>query len=272
VIDLSNISVLCVDDDAVIRSVIRSALQRNGCRDVVQAHSGVEALDLCAGRDFDLVICDYQMTPMTGLDLLRELARAGLGKGWPVIMLSAETNPATIQQAQDFGVCAWVGKPVSVQTLIEQVTGVLRSRGQLSTAPPDPEQRAMAERRHAHLMAALRTAEESVKNLNLRPREAADLARGMAHVLDDIAEHARSLDYGLATILAGRASDLVLALASNPAGAARAHAGAARALGTTVTAMKRVAHNRMAGDGAESGRKLLQVVDGLIAPVRVSLG
>jgi CheY-like chemotaxis protein len=128
VIDLSNISVLCVDDDAVIRSVIRSALQRNGCRDVVQAHNGVEALDLCAGRDFDLVICDYQMAPITGLDLLRELARSGLGTGWPVIMLSAETNPSTIQEAQNLGVCAWVGKPVSVQTLIEQVTGVLPPR------------------------------------------------------------------------------------------------------------------------------------------------
>src|SRR5258708_27590353 len=107
-IDLSNISIMCIDDDPVIRSVIRSALQRHLCRDVVQAHSGIEALDLCAGRNFDLVICDYQMSPMTGLEFLRELATTGLGDGWPVIMLSAETDPATVQEAQALGVCAWV--------------------------------------------------------------------------------------------------------------------------------------------------------------------
>ena len=102
-IDLSSVRVLCVDDDAVMRSVIRSALQRRGCRDVVQATGGLDALDLCAGRTFDLIICDFQMSPMTGLDFLRALASSGLGEGWPVIMLSADTNPATIQDAQALG-------------------------------------------------------------------------------------------------------------------------------------------------------------------------
>src|SRR3954470_5189832 len=103
-IDLSKISILCVDDDQVIRSVIRFALQRHGCQDVVQAHGAEEALDLCAGRNFDLIICDFQMAPMTGLDFLRELAKAGLCEGSPVIMLSAERSPETIQAAQSLGV------------------------------------------------------------------------------------------------------------------------------------------------------------------------
>src|SRR5262245_6208336 len=125
-LDLSNTSVLCVDDDPVIRSVVRSALQRNGCRDVMQAPGGEAALELCAGRNFDLLICDFQMRPMTGLDFLHALAKAGYGKGWPVIMLSAETDPAVIEEARALGVCAWVGKPISVQTLIERVGAVLR--------------------------------------------------------------------------------------------------------------------------------------------------
>src|SRR5580658_5928600 len=105
-IDLSTVSVMCIDDDAVIRSVIRFALQRHGCQDVVQAHGGIEALHLCAGRGFDLLICDYQMSPMNGLEFLRELAKTGLGEDWPVIMLSAETNPATIEEAKTLGVRA----------------------------------------------------------------------------------------------------------------------------------------------------------------------
>jgi len=270
-IDLSHISVLCVDDDPVIRSVIRFALQHHGCRDVVQAHGGMEALDLCAGRNFNLVICDFQMSPMTGLDFLRELAKTGLGEGWPVIMLSAETDPAVIREARDLGVSAWVGKPISAQSLVERVTNVLHLRGEAGRPSADPEFRALAERHHARLMAALRAAEEAVQGLNFRPRESVILAQGLRHMLDDITEHARTLGYGLVIMLAARAVDLVNAMVHNPAASMRAHAGVSRALGAMLTAMKRVAQNRMEGDGAEAGLKLLSVIDGVVAPVRASL-
>jgi hypothetical protein len=129
----------------------------------------------------------------------------------------------------------------------------------------------MAERRHAHLMAALRKVEETVQNLSLRPREAANLAHSLRQVLHDVGDHARALDYGLAATLAERAIEVAAAMERNPAGAARGHAGISRALGTLVTAMKRVAHNRMAGDGAAAGLKLLEMIDGLIGPLRAGL-
>jgi two-component system chemotaxis response regulator CheY len=271
-INLSTVSVLCIDDDPVIRSVVRHALQRHGCNDVVQAHGGIEALDLCAGRTFDLVICDYQMTPMNGLDFLRQLAETGLGENFPVIMLSAETNPETIKDAQTLGVQAWIGKPISVQTLIERVGDVLRLSGQIGRSAADPEMKAMAERHHARLMAALRAAEETTQSLSLRPREAVMLAQGLHHMLDDVGEHSRTLGYGLLTMLAGRATDLVVAMEHSPGAAARGHAGTGRALTTLNTAMKRVAHNRMEGDGGEAGLKLLAAIDGIVGPVRASLG
>jgi two-component system chemotaxis response regulator CheY len=271
-IDLSNIGILCVDEDPVIRSVVRQALQRHGCQDVVLANGAAEALDLCAGRTFDLLICDHQMRLMTGLEFLRELARTELGEGWPVIMLSAESDPATIQEADDLGVRAWVGKPVSVQALVENVGTVLLRTGQISRSRQDPELQAMAERHHARLIAALRTAEEAAKGLGLRPRESVALALALRHAMDDITEHARTLGYGLITMLAVRALDLVMAMARNPGAAARGHAAAARALGTMITAMKRVAQNRMEGDGSVAGLKLLEMIDGLVAPVRASLG
>lgn len=270
-VDLSDISVLCVDDDPVIRSVIRFALQRHGCQDVVLAHGGTEALDLCAGRTFNLLICDFQMSPMTGLDFLRELASTGLGEGWPVIMLSAETDPATIQGAHELGVSAWVGKPVSAQVLIEQVGTVLHRRGQISRSGQDPELQAMTERHHARLMVALRAAEESLQGMKLRPREAVFLAQTLHQALDDINEHGRGLGYGLIAMLAARATDLVAAMTRHPGAAARGHAGVAGALGTMITAMKRVAQNRMEGDGGVAGLKLLEMIDGLIAPVRAGL-
>jgi two-component system, chemotaxis family, chemotaxis protein CheY len=271
-IDLSNISVLCIDDDPVIRSAVRQTLQRQGCHDVVVAHSGAEALDLCAGRQFDLLICDYQMSPMNGLDFLRELAQTGLSEGWPVIMLSAETDPATISEAQGLGVRAWVGKPVSLQVLIENVGKVLHRSGQITRSRQDPELKAMTEQHHARLMAALRTAEQAAQGIDLRPREVAMLAQALRRAFDDINEHARVLGYGLITMLIARATDMVAAMARNPVAAVRGHTAAARVLGTMITAMKRVAQNRMEGDGAVAGLKLLEMIDGQSAPVRAGLG
>src|ERR1700722_8751855 len=201
-IDLSNISVMCVDDDPVIRSVVRFALQRHGCQDMVLAHNGQNALDLCSGRKFDLLICDYQMSPMNGLELLRALSETDLGKDWPVIMLSAETDPAIIQEADDLGVRAWVGKPVSVQVLVENVGTVLQRTGQITRSRQDPEMLAMAERHHARLMAVLRTAEQAARGLKLRPRESAVLTQALRHAMDDITEPSRTLGYGLITMVA----------------------------------------------------------------------
>jgi two-component system chemotaxis response regulator CheY len=270
-IDLSHTSVLCIDDDPVIRSVVRQALQRHGCHDVVLAHGGAEALDLCSGRRFDLLICDYQMSPMNGLDFLRELANTGLGEGWPVIMLSAEADPATIQDAEALGVRAWVVKPVSLQVLIENVGSVLHRTGQNVRAGEDPERKAMTEQHHARLMAALRMAEEANQGLQLRPRELVILLQALRHAFDDIKEHARVLGYGLINMLTARASDLVAAMVRNPGAAARCHTAASQVLGTLITAMKRVAQNRMEGDGAAAGLKLLEMIDGLSAPVRAGL-
>ena len=155
--------------------------------------------------------------------------------------------------------------------LVEKVGTVLPPRGQIGRSRQDPELLAMAERHHARLMAALRAAEEASQSLKFRPREAMFLAQGLRHMFDDINEHARALGYELITMLAARATDLVVAMARNPGAATRGHAAAARALGTLVTAMKRVAQNRMEGDGAMAGLKLLEMIDGVIAPVRAGL-
>jgi response regulator RpfG family c-di-GMP phosphodiesterase len=211
------------------------------------------------------------MAPMNGLDFLRALANSGLGEGWPVIMLSADTAPETIQEARDLGISAWVGKPVSVHTLIERVSAVLRLHGQIAQGSQDGELRAMTERYHARLMSALGAAEETCRGLSFRAREAASLAHGLRHTIDSITEHANTLGYGLVTMLAGRALDLVAAMARNPSAAARTSADASRALGTLVTAMKRVAHNRMEGDGGEPGLRLLERIDGIVGPVRSGL-
>lgn len=270
-IDLSSVRVLCVDDDPVMRSLVRSALQRRGCRDVVQANSGIDALDLCAGRAFDMLICDVQMEPMNGIDFLRALANSGLGRGLPVIMLSAETNPATIQDAQELGISAWVGKPVSIQVLLERITAVLRLNGQIRGGLEDQDIKATTDRHHAQLMSALASAEEASQSLAFRGREAPAVAHSLRAVFEAIGEHGKMLGFGLVTRLAARGLDLVGAMTRNPPAAIRAHADSARALGVLVTAMKRVGQNRMEGDGGEAGTKLLMKIDAIVGPVRAGM-
>lgn len=270
-IDLSPVRVLCIDDDPVIRSVIRSSLQSRGCRDVVQANGGVAALDLCAGRTFDLVICDFHMHPMNGLAFLRALAESGLGEGWPVIMLSADTNPDIMQEARDIPISAWLSKPVSVRTLVEKVGAVLRLRGQIGSDTKDGEMSAMADRHHAALMAALNASEDSIQGLSFRERDVMNLTRELRHRLDNVDSSARMLGYGLVTMLAERAMDLIAAMLRNPPAAIRCHTEAARALASLTAAMKRIAQNRMQGDGGEGGLKLLDRIDQLLSPVRTAM-
>ena len=131
---------------------------------------------------------------------------------------------------------------------------------------------AMAERYQARLMAALMAAEEAIHSLSFRGREAVNLAHGLRHMFDNINDHARTLGYGLVTMLVERATDLVAAMARNPAAAMRCHADTARVLATLATAMKRIAQNRMEGDGGEGGFKLLQKIDRIVDPVRSGLG
>jgi hypothetical protein len=71
--------------------------------------------------------------------------------------------------------------------------------------------------------------------------------------------------------LADRARDLLTAHASDPAAAARNHGSVAGVLATLVTVMKRVATNRLAGDGDEAGLKLLEGIDDIMAPVGAAL-
>jgi len=159
-----------------------------------------------------------------------------------------------------------------LQTLMERIGIVLNLRGQISLSRQDPELQTVAERHHARLIAALRTVEETIQSLNYRPRETVMLAHALRQVMEDISEFARNLGYGLVTMLAGRAIELVAEMGFNPSAAVPGHVIATRALNTLVTAMNRVAHNRMNGDGAEGGLKLLEMIDGQISPVRAVWG
>ena len=266
-VDLSQVSVLCVDDDPVIRTIVRGALLRHRCQDIVQARNGQEALDLCSGRSFSLIICDLHMEPMNGLAFVRELGERGIAGGRPLIMLSGDTDPAAIAAAEDLGVSTWLSKPISAQRLIDRVAAAL-GLGAGAACADEPSLASQSDRHHTRLMTRIDGVEALLGSLPYRERDRTDVWAAMQRALSTMAGEGGLYGYALVTELAQRGADLLLAAAANPLAAAEHHAAVSQAMGSIATAIRRVLQMRLAGDGAKAGLQLLLRLDAMLGPLR----
>lgn len=112
---LSGAHVLVVDDQALIRTVLRHFLEKGGCKRVDEAANGVEALALLTERHPDIIICDINMAPGDGFSFVREL-RAGPGSGIPVIFLTCNADEAFVNEAKNLDASGYLLKPVPPRT------------------------------------------------------------------------------------------------------------------------------------------------------------
>ncbi|WP_323763112.1 response regulator [Maricaulis sp.] len=127
---LSRMTILLVDDSAALRGALRVSLQAFGCDRVVEADSVERALDLLRVKPVDLVITDWKMKPRDGIDLVRTLRdrTSGLPPRLPVIMLSAYSADARMQQARQTGVDAFLTKPFTATSLARTLRETLGAR------------------------------------------------------------------------------------------------------------------------------------------------
>jgi two-component system chemotaxis response regulator CheY len=117
--------ILVVDDFSTMRRFIRNILDQLGYREVEEADDGDSALEKLRGTRFDLVIADWNMPRMNGLDLVRAIrADEGL-KTIPVLMVTAEASKENIIEAVKSGVSGYVVKPFSSDVLKEKIEKVL---------------------------------------------------------------------------------------------------------------------------------------------------
>lgn len=261
-IDLSAIRVLCVDDDPVMRTLIREALHKRGCRTIHQAQSGADGLRLCVQHRFDLLICDFQMAPMNGVAFLRALCAANYGAGMPVIMLSAEVDPTAIASAQDMGISAWVAKPVSVVRLLEHIATVL---GPAVLPATNPSQ--SAEHHHARLLGMIDSAGSILATLPYQRQDPLRAGHTLQRTLEHINELVCLLGYGLVGHLADRGLALLRATTPRPGETSHRNPEVEAALQSILTAMRRVVSKRIPGDGGVAGVKLLSAIDDSLAPI-----
>ena len=115
-------SVLVVDDEPEIVRLVRDYLERAGF-EVAVARGGEEALRAVRRRRPDLVVLDLGLPGMDGLDVARELRRAG---ALPIIMLTARTEEADRVAGLELGADDYVAKPFSPRELVARVRAVLR--------------------------------------------------------------------------------------------------------------------------------------------------
>ncbi len=120
--------VLVVDDYSTMVRIIRNLLRQLGFADVDDASDGSSALEKMHVKRYGLVISDWNMEPMTGYDLLRQVrADPNLG-AIPFIMVTAESKTENVIAARKAGVNNYIVKPFNAQTLKAKIEAVFADR------------------------------------------------------------------------------------------------------------------------------------------------
>jgi len=118
-------AVLVVDDYGTMRRIVRNLLTQIGFTNIDEAADGAAALVKLREKAFGLVISDWNMEPMTGLQLLQEVrADAKLGQ-LPFIMVTAESKTENVLAAKQAGVNNYIIKPFNAETLKKKIESVL---------------------------------------------------------------------------------------------------------------------------------------------------
>ena len=122
-VDLS-IPVLVVDDYKTMIRIIRNLLKQLGFSDVDDACDGTDALSKLRKKKYGLVISDWNMEPMTGYELLREVRGDEGLKPTPFIMITAESKTENVIAAKKAGVDNYIVKPFNAATLKSKIDSV----------------------------------------------------------------------------------------------------------------------------------------------------
>ena len=118
-------NVLIVDDYKTMLRIIRNLLKQIDFNNVEEASDGGEALGKLRAGAFGLVISDWNMLPMTGLQLLQEVRADARLKSTPFIMITAESKTENVVAAKQAGVSNYIVKPFNAETLREKIEKVL---------------------------------------------------------------------------------------------------------------------------------------------------
>lgn len=121
--------ILIVDDEDVLRMLIEDTLEDLEDVEIHTAENGVEALTRLTSDPYDLVILDYMMPEMTGIEVLGELNEE-LKSKTPIMMLTAKAQEMDRNRAREAGARYFMPKPFSPMELLQIVEGILSDKQQ----------------------------------------------------------------------------------------------------------------------------------------------
>lgn len=121
----STAKVLIVDDYKTMLRILRQMLTDIGLKEIDEASDGTEALELLRSRDYDLILSDWNMAPMTGLDLLRAVRSSTKTQKTPFVLITAEAKVENVATARAAGVTGYMIKPFNAATLKTKIAPFL---------------------------------------------------------------------------------------------------------------------------------------------------
>ncbi len=116
-----NMKILIVDDFATMRRIVKNILTQLGFKNIIEADDGTTALERLKSEKVDLIVSDWNMPKMTGLDLLKAVRSDPNMADTPFIMVTAEAQQDNIILAVKAKVSQYIVKPFTADTLGEKL-------------------------------------------------------------------------------------------------------------------------------------------------------
>ena len=121
-----NLSILVVDDSLHALRVTRDMLRKLRYDNIDLANGGSSALDMMRENNYDLVICEWNMEPMTGYELLRRM-HSVIGR-IPFLLMAAQPRVENVEAARDAGASGFIARPFKAATLKAKIDAAMVSR------------------------------------------------------------------------------------------------------------------------------------------------
>jgi two-component system chemotaxis response regulator CheY len=122
----TSIKVLIVDDFATMRRILKNILKQLGFKNLVEADDGTTAWDTLGNQEIDLIISDWNMPKMTGLELLKKVRADSRYAKKPFLMVTAEAQKQNVIEAVQAGVSNYVVKPFTAEAISDKLEKILR--------------------------------------------------------------------------------------------------------------------------------------------------
>lgn len=122
----TSIKVLIVDDFATMRRILKNILKQIGFKNLLEADDGTTAMEALEKNDIDLVISDWNMPKMTGLELLKWVRANKKYAKTPFLMVTAEAQKQNVIEAVQAGVSNYVVKPFTAEAISEKLKKILK--------------------------------------------------------------------------------------------------------------------------------------------------